>query len=57
MEKKEIMVGIDVSKATLDICMLIDQNSENFQIKNEPKVIRSFFKKVLKQNQESKMVV
>lgn len=57
MEKKEIIVGIDVSKATLDICILIDQNSENLQIKNESKVIRSFFKKILKQNQERKMFV
>jgi len=57
MEKKEIVVGIDVSKATLDICILIDHDSENFQIKNEPKAIRSFFKKVLKENQERKMFV
>lgn len=57
MEKNEIFVGIDVSKATLDICILKDQDPESFQIKNEFKVIRSFFKKVLKQNQERKMFV
>ena len=43
-------VGIDVSKASLDVCLLVANQSRLFKIKNNVKSIKSFFTKILKQN-------
>lgn len=50
MKKNEIMIGID-------ICILIDNDSENFQIKKDSKRIHSFFNKVQKQNKDCEIFV
>lgn len=42
---KKIFIGIDISSKTLDICLKIDGKVQYFNIQNEPKAIRSFFKK------------
>lgn len=42
---KKIFIGIDISSKTLDICLKIEGRAEYFNIQNEPKAIRSFFKK------------
>lgn len=57
MKEKTIIVGIDVSKATLDICLLSEQKTEMHQVQNNPKRIRSFFNKLLKHQPESKVMV
>ena len=57
MKEKEIMVGIDVSKATLDVCLLISNQSCLHQIKNNSKSIKLFFNKVLKEHKAAKLSV
>jgi len=42
---KKIFIGIDISSKTLDICLKTDGTSQYFTINNEPRAIRSFFKK------------
>lgn len=42
---KKIFIGIDISSKTLDICLKIEGKVQYFNIQNEPKAIRSFFKK------------
>jgi len=42
---KTQFVGIDISKLTLDICILEQEAKHHFQIKNTPGSIRSFLKK------------
>lgn len=42
---KKIFIGIDISSKTLDICLKIEGKIQYFNIQNEPKAIRSFFKK------------
>lgn len=44
MESKRIIIGIDVSKATLDICLLKDGQASHQVINNTVKAIRSFLK-------------
>lgn len=42
---KKIFIGIDISSKTLDICLKIDGKVHHFNIPNELKAIRLFFKK------------
>jgi len=42
---KKIFIGIDISSKTLDLCVKIEGKIEYFDIQNEPKSIRTFFKK------------
>lgn len=42
--KKQIYIGIDVSSATLDICVRETQSHQSFVINNQAKDIRRFFK-------------
>ena len=46
MKEKEIIIGIDVSKANLDVCILVNQASESHRIKNDIKHIRAFLNKL-----------
>lgn len=57
MKEKEIIVGIDVSKSRLDICVLIDNLSQLQQIKNNAKSVKLFFNMLLKQNKGVKITV
>lgn len=57
MKEKLIFIGIDISKATLDICVLNDTTTENWKIKNQTKCIRAFFNKLVKQYREAKCLV
>jgi len=41
---QKIIVGIDISKATLDICLLRQSGQEHLVIDNDVKAIRRFFK-------------
>lgn len=43
--KKRIYIGIDVSNATLDVCVREGQKQQSFVINNTTKDIRKFFKK------------
>lgn len=43
--KSQTFVGIDVSSATLDICIRNEQIQQSFIIKNEVKEIKKFFRK------------
>ena len=47
--EKQIYIGIDVSSATLDICIRQDQTQQSFVINNEVKAIRAFFRRYTKQ--------
>lgn len=46
--KKKIYIGIDISSATLDLCVRIDETQESLVIKNEVKAIKAFLKKYVK---------
>lgn len=46
---KNIIIGIDVSSKTLDICVKTEDNIEHFNIKNTPSSIQKFFKPFSKQ--------
>lgn len=46
MRKNELFIGIDVSKLTLDVCLLNEEIEVNYQIKNKPKAIKVFFEKI-----------
>lgn len=41
--QNQLIVGIDVSNATLDICIISSQGQRSFVIKNQVKTIRKFF--------------
>lgn len=43
--EKQIYIGIDVSNATLDICVRQGQEQQSFIIDNQAKTIRSFFRR------------
>lgn len=47
--EKQIYIGIDVSSATLDICVRQEQTQQSFVINNQVKAIRDFFRKYTKQ--------
>lgn len=55
MKQKEIVVGIDVSKATLDVCVLPE--GEVISIKNEVKTIKNFFAKLQKTVKDSQLFI
>lgn len=57
MKEKLIFIGIDVSKATLDICMINNSVTVSWKIKNQAKCIRTFFNKLLKQYKEANCMV
>lgn len=42
---KKIIIGIDISSKTLDICLKMNSLTEHYCIENQVKIIRSFFKK------------
>lgn len=46
MEKKKLKIGIDISKLTLDVCFLVDNEKYHQQIKNTPSSIKSFLLKI-----------
>jgi len=57
MNKKQIFAGVDVSKASLDICIIDEQTLQNFTVKNNEKSIRSFFFKIQRQDMQRQIVV
>jgi transposase len=57
MKEKLIFIGIDVSKTTLDICMLSNTTTESWKIKNQAKCIRTFFNKLIKRFKEARCMV
>lgn len=57
MKEKEIYLGIDVSKATLDICLIKGQATENITIKNQSKSIGSFFTRLKKKYKDARLLV
>lgn len=48
MNEKRLSVGIDISKLTLDICLVFDKTNTHFQIKNDQRSIKAFVKQLLK---------
>lgn len=48
--EKHIYIGIDVSSATLDLCVRNEQTQESFIINNQVKDIQTFFRAYKKQN-------
>jgi len=46
MENPTVCIGIDVSKATLDICKLSSEGKQYYKIKNTPKAIAAFCAKL-----------
>lgn len=57
MKEQQIFVGIDVSKASLDISVLNDKQARHYSIKNKSKEIRAFFTKIQKQNKSASFMV
>jgi transposase len=49
MKKEQVFIGIDVSKATLDVCTLTENGLKHDQIANTAKPIKSYFKKLKKE--------
>jgi transposase len=47
---QKIIIGIDISSKTLDLCLKIDSKSSHLTINNEVKAIKSFFKKYAKED-------
>ncbi|MEL0457628.1 IS110 family transposase [Flavobacteriaceae bacterium SZ-1-7] len=45
MQNPPIFIGIDISKSTLDICLLEKEEARHYQIQNQTASIQSFFKK------------
>jgi transposase len=43
--KEKIYIGVDVSKKTLDLCLVSNDGTFSFKITNDVKSIKSFFKK------------
>jgi transposase len=50
MKQKELIIGIDVSKKTLDLVWKDKQGTQHLKIKNEQKAIASFCNKMVKKN-------
>lgn len=57
MKEQHIFAGIDVSKATLDICLINEQNHQSFSIKNSVKSIQGFFRKIQKQHSQVRIII
>lgn len=56
--KFESFIGVDVSKLTLDVCLICpDGVLENFKIENKSIYIKSLFKKILKTVDAEKLLV
>ena len=45
MQKPLNFIGIDISKNTLDICILQESSTEHFSIPNRPDTVQGFFKR------------
>lgn len=50
MQENQLFVGVDVSKSTLDICLLTAQEARHVHIKNEAQAINAFCQRLLKQS-------
>lgn len=50
MIEKKLSIGIDISKLTLDICIIDEDVLENYSIKNKVVSIKSFIKKIKKKH-------
>lgn len=48
MDKKKLTIGIDISKLTLDVCVLSNEKKDHHVIKNNPAKIKSFILKLKK---------
>lgn len=46
MKPFETFVGVDISKLTLDVCLLHENKMQHFQIANDRRAIESFFNKL-----------
>jgi len=57
MKEKEIIIGIDVSKTTLDLCVINSSDITHHKINNSRKAITAFFNKLHKQRAEANIVV
>jgi transposase len=57
MKEKEMIAGIDVSKLTLDICLLINADEKYYKVSNTTKSIKTFFVKLLKQNPGLRLII
>ena len=57
MKEQHIFAGIDVSKATLDICLTNEQNQQSYTIKNTVKSIQGFFLKIQKQHPQVRIII
>jgi transposase len=54
---KTVFVGIDVSKLTLDICVRREGQAEQFNIVNDVKNIKAFFKGIRKARTEERLLI
>jgi len=52
-----MIIGVDVSKATLDLCVLTEKGTENYQINNNVKSVTSFFNKIMGQHESIAITV
>ncbi len=43
MQEPSVFIGIDISKATLDICVLQAEQRQHYVIQNDPQAIHGFF--------------
>lgn len=50
-----MFIGIDVSKLTLDVFLLGNHLETHYQIKNQPRVIKTFLEKVIRENPLAKI--
>lgn len=57
MKKENVFAGIDVSKATLDICLIHESNQKLYTIKNTVKSISGFFLRIQKQHPQVRMII
>jgi transposase len=57
MKKLELIIGIDVSKLTLDLFILGDEVERHLKINNKQKVIASFLRKIKKEFSNCKFII
>ena len=57
MKEKKIIVGIDVSKLTLDICVLDGGSSVSSVIKNTKGSVRTFIRKLKKEHGKARILI
>jgi len=53
MQRKQVFMGIDISKLSLDICILKGKEKKYYHIDNERKSIEDFFSKSLSTTEEN----